>query len=195
MASLFETIDVDTLVIHAERLGLLVDDAIAFEHDSELDLFRDYCLHACTADQASVLQQYLAEPFEGDALDERIRDSLGSSHFSIYELTEIVIATGVMVHDLFFGDTRFVVDRGLCQMRNGGLLAARLRPMGEYWLTSGFLMPVDSALIGALGRSLGNRIQDAIDARHWPADLQSDVCEVVLSQAIGSGLTALVTLR
>jgi hypothetical protein len=139
-----------------EDIGVALDlmDGHTLVLDSEVtvDIFTDSCIYDWVEDGANVVQRYAADRLPPADTDEReMLDAMTRARYTILSVGKQVPRKGIHARDLRTGKDVFVIDMNLSlsDRWSGGCLAARLLPLGRFWMTSGTALPVAPALAEA----------------------------------------------
>jgi hypothetical protein len=133
----------------AVQLGLVEhEDEVA---DCELDEIApalDLAIYGGTAEGPAAVQ-LLAQDI-GDQLssaEARVLNGMRSAQFSIFRVNGCHLGTGIDLTDIISGEQIWVVDRGLeASAHAGAELALRLLQPDDFWITTGVVVEVDSAM-------------------------------------------------
>jgi hypothetical protein len=128
----------------ARRLGMLRGDVIYFDDEDQTSVLMDYCVHDVCHNGRNAVEQYLCESPPDPDSDEM--DCLRAKQHATYSLVVVLRVepgVGCDVRNLFTDETRLLVDVGLSQSAQPGLLlATRLLDFGDFITTGGAALPI-----------------------------------------------------
>lgn len=129
-----------------KALGIVRGDTFVFDSEEISDAFTDCCLYDWIDGGRNLVRRYAEEepppqdPDEREALSAMLR-----ARYTILDIKECVPETGARAVDGPAGRELFVLDMGLSRsswMEGMMTLAARILPVGEFWMTSGCALPI-----------------------------------------------------
>lgn len=137
------------MIICARHLGLLHNKEICFNNEYELSVLADYGIYSYRPHGINLAELYLR--LNRSALDESRIDLLTrmSAARYLYLRVDAVEDQGVMrVSDLFSEEQFALADIGLSQsLKPKNALAAHIIDMGDFYIQSGAVLPIDTKLI------------------------------------------------
>jgi hypothetical protein len=140
-----------------KKLGIWHRGTLTLEHEDEMGILMDYCIHDFRPKAGNVVEQYVADADPDPGSDEYVvlKAMLESFH-TVVQVTEVLPGVGIRAADLLAeGCEYLIVDIGFgSSARKGWMLAARILPYGDFVTTSGAGLPVDDGTLEEIRRSI-----------------------------------------
>jgi hypothetical protein len=144
-------------------IGILCGKTFVFETESVAAVLADCCIFNWLEDGEPAPKRYAREtpPLEGTYAHELLDAMLGA-RYDVIEVVERKAGVGVRATSLADGRELRVLDIDLARKAEsaGDTFAARLLPLGEYWMTSAPALEIDRPLAVAALKTF---------ARTWPS--------------------------
>jgi hypothetical protein len=141
-------------------LGLLEDEQLAVETDTEITVLLDFCMYHHRENGRRVMDRYREEPSGSTDADEALLlQAMEHAYYSLLRIEEVVEGLGARCADLLRGENLLLVDRNLSYSAGEGMLFGChvMKPDGIAMSTGGTLPVTVEALEG---------VQDWIHAFH-----------------------------
>ena len=177
----------------AKTFGLVEGDKLLLESEGELTILLDFLIYHHRQRGKTLVQTYLAKlPLTDEPEEKLVRQAMAGPRFSMFEVRESHSFTGIVVRDLVQGGVAFVVDEALSTSAKPGLLlASRLLPLPDYWMTSGAGFPlspevvevVKGVFLPALKTVQGHDLAELVSAA------EDELAAVVIGVAMRDGTT------
>ena len=136
-----------------EALGIMRNGVLVFDSEDMTAVMADSCLYEWFQDGRNLVERYADQcPPEPGTDKGLLFDAYLRAEFGIIKLESAVPDAGVYCTELLSQQKLFLMDRALSRNPSGIMLATRLIPMGDYWMTGGAVLPIVDAK--ALVRSL-----------------------------------------
>jgi hypothetical protein len=131
----------------ARAFGLLRGKQLELESDAELTILMDHVIYDRDdrGDRGETpVRRYLRQLRETNDPDERaVRDAMARQRYSVFEVASVHPGIGLVLRDLVRGGTIFVVDKAMSGTAPvGALMAERVLPLPDYWVSSGSGFPI-----------------------------------------------------
>ena len=123
---------------------------------------------------------------------------MAGPRFSMFELMESHSFTGVVVRDLVRGGRTFVVDEALSTSAKPGLLlACRLLPLPDYWMTSGAGFPLSPEVVQTVQQVFlpALKVLEGRDMTRLSPEAEDELAVVVIGAAMREGTTGDIEFR
>jgi hypothetical protein len=130
----------------AQKLGISKSGTFIFQEEHETDVLIDYCIYDYHEDSENAVSRYLKENPPTPGSDEHVvLKAMLESYHSLIQVEGIVERVGIRAHDLLSNRRILLVDIGLSQTTEEGIvIAARIIPFEDFVMTSGAALPVDA---------------------------------------------------
>ena len=147
----------------AKRLGLLSKQKVLVAgSQEELTLVFDLAIYSKRMARATVIEMYRrsCDPERGSG-EERVLEAMCDTRFKLLAVVRRHPEAGLVVRDLFTQEELWLMDESLEQSsQEDTAFAARVFQPGEFWMTTGGLVPLIPALILELVRDFPSPVQD-----------------------------------
>lgn len=152
----------DTIMQHARRLGLARGKTLLLEDVDELTYAVDLAIHTAPAGRSRPIDRYAQSagaPSEGD--EKLMLDAMRAARFSLLRIECRHPIAGLIVNDLCHDTERWLIDVGLeSSVPDGAMLATRLYTPGDFSMTAGVNVPLDSTTVLTMVGELPRHMQD-----------------------------------
>jgi hypothetical protein len=127
-----------------KKLGLYKAGTLILNHDDEIAILYDFCLHHYRRAGKTAVERAMEQPFqESDPTQLALLAAMGESIFSVYALESVRPRRGAALRDLIYDRNVEIVDLALSETgQPGSLLAGRLICVGGIVMSSGTMIPV-----------------------------------------------------
>ncbi len=138
-------------------IGILRNGILEFDSTDMTSVLMDCCLYDWFENGKNVVQRYSETHPSKPGTDERyLLDAYLQAKYRVLVVQSTVPGVGLHCQDVLNGGDLFLMDLGLSQSAKGtnAALATRTIPLGEYWMTGGAGLPINSkkAALDALSR-------------------------------------------
>ncbi len=128
-------------------LGILRKGVLVFETEDMSCVLMDCCLYDWFLNGKNVVQRYSEQyPMEPGTDDRFLLDAYLRAKYRVLMGLSAVSGAGLHCRDLLNNEEFFLMDiafsRGVVEA--GVALATRTLPLGDYWITTGTALPIDS---------------------------------------------------
>jgi hypothetical protein len=130
-----------------DAIGILRNGVLVFESEDMTSVLMDCCLYDWFEDGKNFVQRYSEAHTAKAGTDERyVLDAYLQARYRVIVLQSVVPGAGIYCRDVLHGEEFFLMDLGLSQTAKsaGAAFATRTIPLGEYWMTSGAGLPINS---------------------------------------------------
>ncbi|MHC4505117.1 MAG: SEC-C metal-binding domain-containing protein [Planctomycetota bacterium] len=139
-------------------LGILHGNTFVFDSEEISDVFTDCCLYDWIDGGRNLVRKYAEKRPSPEDPDEReVLSAMLRARFTILDVRECVPEAGVRAVDGPVQRELFLLDMGLSRsswMEGMMTLAARILPIGEFWMTTGCALPITDLFPFALLKNL-----------------------------------------
>lgn len=151
-----ETISPAHVRIAARLLGMEHNGVLTTGNGPGLAILADFMHHEVVVEGMTLVEKYIHDhPPAAGSLDEAILQSMRKGIYTILRLDEPLEHNNWRAQDLFFEQSLILVDRGFGETGQAGMLmAGRLLPVGDYYMTAGAMLPLEPVTVIRLTRSL-----------------------------------------
>ncbi len=129
-----------------EALGIVRGNTFIFDSEEISDVFTDCCLYDWIDGGRNLVRKYAEKRPAPEDLDEReVLSAMLHARYTILDIRECLPETGVRAVDGPAGRELFLLDMGLSRsswMEGMMTLAARILPIGPFWMTTGCALPI-----------------------------------------------------
>jgi hypothetical protein len=182
-----------------KKFGLVEGDKLLLDSEGELTILFDFLIYHHRQRGRTLAQKYLAGLPPSDDPDETlVRRAMAGPRFSMFELMESHSFTGVVVRDLVRGGRTFVVDEALSTSAKPGLLlACRLLPLPDYWMTSGAGFPLSPEVVQTVQQVFlpALKVLEGRDMTRLSPEAEDELAVVVIGAAMREGTTGDIEFR
>jgi hypothetical protein len=133
-----------------KKLGIVKKKTLLLGNEDELSILFDYCLYSYRRGGKNPIERYLDNTPPSENSDEmRLLQAMSQSYYSLFSIEEIYPEQGAAIRDLIREKKLFLMDMGIGNAGALGMLfTGRILPFGEYYMTSGAILPLqDKGLI------------------------------------------------
>lgn len=130
-------------------LGIMRDGVLFFDSEDETSVMMDCLLYDWRRDGKNLVQLYAeAHPAEPGSDESFLLQAMVRARYGVLLLESVIPNAGVYCRDTLNAEELFVMDLGLSRNASveGGAIATRTLPLGEYWMTGGAGLPVSSKM-------------------------------------------------
>ena len=140
-----------------DAIGILSNGVLEFESADMTSVLMDCCLYDWFQSGKSVVQQYSeTHPALPGTDEQHLLSAYVQAKYRVLVVQSAVAGAGLRCQDVLNNEDLFLMDLGLSQSAKGAnaALATRTIPLGEYWMTTGAGLPINSKkpALDALGR-------------------------------------------
>ena len=128
-----------------KKLGFLQRDIFMFDSEEDSSILMDYCMYHVHRQGRNAVEQYLADfPTRDNADEAACLDAMLQAKYSAFVVQDVVRGLGTVMQDIQSKETHLVVDllMGDGGVEVGTILATRLLPHADFWMTGGASLPV-----------------------------------------------------
>lgn len=144
---IIKTIPRQTIYDVGDAIGILRNGVLEFESEDMTSVLMDCCLYDWFEDGKNVVQRYSETHPAKPGTDERyLLDAYLQAKYRVLVVQSGAPGAGLHCRDVLHGEELFLMDLGLSQTAKnaGAAFATRTIPLGEYWMTSGAGLPINS---------------------------------------------------
>jgi len=144
---IIKTIPRQTIYDVGDATGILRNGVLEFESEDMTSVLMDCCLYDWFEDDKNVVQRYSETHPAKPGTDERyLLDAYLQAKYRLLVVQSAVPGAGIHCQDLLNDEELFVMDLGLSQTAKNAeaAFASRTIPLGEYWMTGGAGLPINS---------------------------------------------------
>lgn len=130
-----------------EAIGIRHNDVLVFESKDMTSVLMDCCLYDWLENGKSVVQRYSeAHPATPETDQGYLLQAYLQAKYRVLVVQSAVPAAGLHCRDVLNNEELFLMDLGLSQSAKdaNAVFATRTIPLGEYWMTSGAGLPINS---------------------------------------------------
>jgi SEC-C motif len=190
--TLVKTLSKETLHEGGRRLGIFQDGKLVFDHEDQLSVLMDYCIHNIWVDGQNAIQRYREQSPPPSGSDEMvILTAMLEGYYSLIEVINTEPGVGLTVRDHLRGDTHFLADIGMSQTANPGIVfATRLFSVEEagFLMTGGAGLPVTAPVFIGIKKELDRRFGREMDFSRLTPDQEADLAAAVIRNCLESGM-------
>lgn len=146
-SKIVNTIPRQTIHDVGDALGIRRNGILVFDSQDMTSVLMDCCLYDWFEDGKNVVQRYSETHPARPGTDEGyLLDACLQAKYRVLVVESAAPGAGVHCRDVLNGGELFLMDLGLSQIADvaGAALATRTIPLGEYWMTSGAALPINS---------------------------------------------------
>ncbi len=145
-----------------DAIGILRNGVLEFDSTDMTSVLMDCCLHDWFDNGKNVVQRYSETHPAKPGTDERyLLNAYLQAKYRVLVVQSAVPGAGLHCQDLLNSGQLFLMDLGLSQSVKGAnaALATRTIPLGEFWMTSGAGLPINSkkTALDALSQIAGGK--------------------------------------
>ncbi len=130
-----------------EAIGILQSGILVFDSEDMSAVMADCCLYAWFENGKNLVRRYAeAHPAKPGTDESLLLQACLQAKYRVLGVQSAAPGAGLYCHDALDGEELFLMDLALSQSVPSGnvALATRTLPMGEYWMTAGAGLPIDS---------------------------------------------------
>lgn len=134
-------------------LDILRNGTLIFGSKHVTNVHMDCCLYDWMEGGRSLVRKFAEESPPPEGSDEReVIEAYLRARYSLLRVEECVPGAGVRATDILRDREIFLLDMGMssCPGIEGGAVASRIIPIGEFWMTSGAILPMGDNACEAL---------------------------------------------
>ena len=140
-----------------DAIGILHNGVLVFDSEDMTGVMMDCCLYDWFEDGKNLVQRYSeTHPARPGTDESYLLNAYLQAKYRVLVVQSTVPDAGLHCHDVLHNEEVFLMDVAFSRsVRSGGIaLATRTIPLGEYWMTSGAALPINSgsAVKSALSR-------------------------------------------
>ena len=141
---LVQRLSKDVLHEGGRKLGILNRDTLVFDSEDEMAILMDYCIYDVRRQGRNALEQYLLDSPPAPESDEMVcLRAMQLAVYSLFVVESAIRGYGVEVRDLFSNKTMVIVDMGLGNTAQPGVVfASRLLLHEGFSMTGGAALPL-----------------------------------------------------
>jgi hypothetical protein len=142
--ALVERLTKDIMDEGGKKLGILKRGMLVIESEEEMGVLMDFCIHDTRLNGRTVVQHFLDEnPYRPGSQEATILEALESAVYSMFVVESRIPGIGANFRNTASGESVRIVDVGLGQCAEPGLLlATRIITVGDITMTTGASLPV-----------------------------------------------------
>lgn len=169
--SLIERLPDGALQECSQLLGVNRDGVLVLNSEDEATVIMDCCIYDWRSEGRNAVERYVAEvQVEPDSDEKVLLDAMLRARYSLFAVEEVVEGLGVETRDLLRGDRGFIMDVGLSETAEDGLILAGriITPEGcPFSMTTGAALPVSRSALkrikNAIKKHMGDTTVDMIN--------------------------------
>jgi hypothetical protein len=130
-----------------EAIGIRHNDVLVFDSEDISSVLMDCCLYDWFEHGRNVVQRYSeAQPAKPGTDEGYLLEAYLRAKYRVLVVRSTVPGAGLHCRDVLNNEELFLMDLGLSQSAKAGktAFATRTIPLGEYWMTSGAGLPINS---------------------------------------------------
>jgi SEC-C motif len=190
--TLVGTLSKETLYEGGRRLGVLEDGKLVFDHEDQMSVLMDYCIHNIWVDGQNAIQRYREQSPPPSGSDEMvILTAMLEGYYSLIEVINTEPGVGLTVRDHLRGDTHFLADIGMSQTASRtNVFATRLFSVEEagFVMTGGAGLPVTAPVFVGIKRELDRRFGTSVDFSQFTPEQEAELVASVIRICLESGM-------
>jgi hypothetical protein len=131
-----------------EAIGILRNGTLVFDTEDVSSVMMDCCLYEWFEHGKNLVQRYAeTHPAKPGTDEEYLLEAYLQAKYRVIVSKSIVPGAGLLCRDVLNGESLFLMDLAMSQGVQGANigLATRTIPLGEYWMTGGAGLPINSA--------------------------------------------------
>ncbi|MBI3840331.1 MAG: hypothetical protein HY288_20610 [Planctomycetia bacterium] len=134
----------DALNQGAKKIGILRGGTFVFENEDETSVLMDYCIYDVYRKGRNAVEQYLCDvPPDPDSDEVACLRAMQQATYALVAVLRVESGVGCHVRNLFTEETRLLVDIGLSETAQPGMvIATRLLDFGDFVATGGAALPL-----------------------------------------------------
>ncbi|MHC4201444.1 MAG: YecA family protein [Planctomycetota bacterium] len=141
-----------------EALGIVCGNTFVFDSEEISDVFTDCCLYDWIDGGSNLVRKYAERHPSPEDPDEReVLSAMLQARYTILDIRECVPEAGARAVDGPGQRELFLLDMGLSRsswMEGMMTLAARILPIGKFWMTTGCALPITDLFPFALLKNI-----------------------------------------
>ena len=190
-----QTLEKREITEAARRLGMLYQQSIAVEYDSDLAVMFDFAIHCLRKDGKNVIERFAADPptklkpEERDALER-----MAAARYRILLVEDVEPGVGLIVRDELRGDSGFLADRALSATADPSVrLASLVIEWDKFRSTTGAALPLDDRMWKDVKKQLFKRF-DKLGSDPLQLTIEDDaqVAEFCIRKCLKAGATGAI---
>lgn len=146
-----------------DALGIRRNGILIFDNEDVMGVMMDCCFYDWLENGKNVVQRYAETAEVPPGTDESyLLQAMVRAGYRVLLPQSAVPGAGLYCKDILNGGELFLMDLAFSHTFpcDGGALATRTIPLGEFWMTSGAALPIDSEtnVLGAMRQLEGGRL-------------------------------------
>ncbi len=128
-------------------LGILRNGVLVFDSEDMTSVMADCCVYDWYENGKNLVQRYAeAHPATEETEESYLLQACLRAQYRVLVADSVVRGAGIYCHDVLNGGELFLMDLAISQgVANSNVaLATRTIPLGEYWMTGGAGLPINS---------------------------------------------------
>ncbi|MGQ0634591.1 MAG: SEC-C metal-binding domain-containing protein [Planctomycetaceae bacterium] len=127
----------------ARQLDLMRGRTLVFGAEHDMSVLMDHSIFCQRLEGLNLVERCLRDCPPTDPLELRFLKGAIDSYFSLFLATDCLRGLGVRVADVISGEQLLMADINLSLTATEGLiLATRMIPLGNFWVTAGAVLPI-----------------------------------------------------
>ena len=173
-----------------DAIGILHNGVLVFDSVDMTSVMMDCCLYDWFENGKNLVQRYSeTHPAKPGTDESYLLSACTQARYRVLVVQSAVPDAGLHCHDVLSSEELFLMDFALSRSLRSGdaALATRTIPLGEYWMTGGAGLPINSkkAVLHAL-----SRIESG---KHKPLEGPGSVALLIVRTCLAAGVADYVT--
>jgi hypothetical protein len=173
-----------------EAIGILHNGVLVFDSMDMSSVLMDCCLYDWFEDGKNLVQRYAEKHPAKPGTDESyLLNAYLQAKYRVLVVQSTVPDAGLYCQDVLNSEELFVMDVAFSRsVPSGGMaLATRTIPLGEYWMTGGAALPINS------GNAIKNALSRIESGRDKSLESPSSVALMMVRACLAAGAADYVT--
>jgi hypothetical protein len=134
-----------------KKLGIFKAGTLILNNDDEIAILYDYALHHYRRAGKTVIERYLEQTPPAPESDEAmLLQAMLKARYSLFLVDGLERGNHIILRDILANDRVDLIDVGLSQTgMPGRILAGRILPMGDFYMSSGTMIPLPEGVYEA----------------------------------------------
>jgi hypothetical protein len=171
-------------------IGILRNGVLEFESKDMASVLMDCCLYDWFEEGKNVVQLYSETHPANPGTDERyLLDAYLQAKYRVLVVQSAVSGAGLHCQDVLNSEELFLMDVGLGQSVKGtkAAFASRTIPLGEYWMTGGAGLPINSR------KAVLDAMSQIESGKHKPISGPGSAALLIVRACLAAGAANYVT--